>query len=501
MSKIDAIMSDFKRFAHNFIYIVDNNGAKVKFDINEAQEELDKLIDNNKFVCVAKARQSGISTYCLAKALWRAVTNPNENIMIASYKIDSSKSLFEKLKTMNNWLPRKRFPELFPSVVHDNREELEFSNGSKIKCTVAGNKDLGRGSTYSWIHLTELAFYSNAQKQLLSCEQALMKGKGNLTIETTSNGMNFFYKLFMSAYKGESKYKAYFVPFYHKLYQKQFKFEYDLAEQWHNEYFGHRLRAKELEDDEKVIYKKCNSLRTIMWRRWKMLDMSVDEFHQEFPETPIQSFVSSGRNIFNQVKVLQAIEDARKPLSKKEVLPYVPDTLKKYINKQLFIFELPKSRTRYAGGVDTSQGVGSDSSSMTVLDFDGKEVLNFNYNHVPPYRYSEIVVEIGKWYNCAMLAVETNGIGGSVMTAVKKKYHYPNLYKQKGKFYRGQRTYHYGFDQGILNSKAELIEQFREQFETGMIYLSNRNTFEEMQIFVEKDSGGMGNSGTRLRQL
>jgi hypothetical protein len=490
-------MSDFPRFAHNFIQIVNNDGKRVKFDLNEAQVELNNLIDTHKFVCVAKARQSGISTYCLAKALWRTVTRPNENIMIASYKIESCTSLFNKLKEMNDWLPRKKFPSLFPSIVHDNRNELSFANGSKISCVTAGNKPIGRGSTFSWIHLTEAAFYRNFQEQLLSCEQSLEKGENSrLTIETTSNGMNGWYKLFSSAYRGQSKYVAYFVPFCHKLYQKQFHYDYNLAEKWHIHYFHDRLHAKDLEPEEKVIYDKCHNLKTIEWRRWKLLDMSLDDFHQEYPSTPLESFVNTGRTIFNQVKVLEGMQYAKKPLSKKEVLNSdIPDELKRYVGKELLIYELPQRLHKYAAGVDISQGVGSDSSAMTIFNFDGMEVCNFNHNKVPPYLYSKIVVLLGHWYNYAMLAIETNGIGGSVVTSVKKKYNYVNLYKQKGAFYKGQRTYHVGFDQSIGNAKTELIDQLREQFETGMIMINTKNTFEEMQIFVEKDSGTLGNSG------
>lgn len=496
MNKIQKILNDFKLWSHNFVYIIDNNGEKVHFDLNEAQEELNGLIDSTKFVAVAKARQSGISTYCLAKALYRAINNPNENILIASYKSDSSRALFDKLKQMNDWLPRDRYPELFPKVVHDNRDQLSFDNGSKIACVVAGTKDISRGQTISWAHLTELAFWQFPEKQLLGIEQALAKGYGKLTIETTSFGMNYWYKLFMSAYRGQSKYKSFFVPFYAKLYQRQFRSEYDLAEAWHKEYYHERLHAKDLEPEEKVIYDKCNNLRTIMWRRWKLLDMSLDDFHQEFPATPLESFVNSGRTIFSQVKVMEGLENARKPLPKNEVIQVVPDDLKKFVGKELLIYELPISNMRYAAGVDTSQGVGSDSSSVCMMSFDGMEVLNFNANKIPPYKFSELAVKIGLWYNYAMLVIENNGIGGATLTQAHKKYNYLNLYKQRGRFYKGNKSYHFGFDQSIGNSKAELIEQFREQFETDVIMINNRITFEEMQIFVEKDSGGMGNSGT-----
>ncbi|MNB87627.1 hypothetical protein D3C75_346290 [compost metagenome] len=72
-----------------------------------------------------------------------AINNPNTNYLIVSYKGDSAKDLFAKLKRMNDHLPRAKY-DIFPSVVRDNRDELVLSNGSTIRSTTTGNKDLGR---------------------------------------------------------------------------------------------------------------------------------------------------------------------------------------------------------------------------------------------------------------------------------------------------------------------------------------------------------------------
>ena len=97
------IFDDFELFAKNFVYITDNNNDVVPFEINDAQRDIEKLAKNNRFIIVGKARQSGVSTYVIGRALWRAFAMPNENILIVSYKSDSAKSLFDKLKQMNNY--------------------------------------------------------------------------------------------------------------------------------------------------------------------------------------------------------------------------------------------------------------------------------------------------------------------------------------------------------------------------------------------------------------
>lgn len=492
--KLEIIMNDFQRFAKNFIYIIDNNNKKVKLELNKAQIELDDLMAKNRFIIVSKARQGGISTYSLGKALWRALTNKNENILIVSYKLDSSKALFEKLKTMNEWLPRDKYPTLFPKVRRENRDELFFDNGSRISCIVAGNKSIGRGSTYSWIHLSEFAFYVKQDMQLLSAEQSLMKGEGSrLTIETTSNGIgNKYYELFMSAWKGESKYKALFIPFYHDLYKKQFKNDHDEAETWYREdNKGKRLSVADLEPDEKILHEKGANLRFLMWRQYKLLDMELQDFQQEYPSNPMESFISTGQSVFDQAKVLERLNYLLEPMDKTMVKPELPSILHRYINRGLYIYHLPKRGMKYYGGVDTSAGGGGDYSTITIIDANGQQVLSFYSNKVPVYLFAQIVNEIGRMYNYAYLCVERNSYGLPLLERLRKDYEYMNLYKMKVFDQRGKKKMQLGFMTTVA-SKAVLISDGKEQFEKGLILIECKETLQQMQLFQE-NNGKMGN--------
>lgn len=494
--KLQRILKDFPLFAKNFIYIVDNNNEKVKFELNSAQLELEDLMSNNRFVNVSKARQGGISTYSVAKALFRAVTNDNENILIVSYKSDSSKALFEKLKSMNEWLPRDKYPELFPIVKRDNRDELLFDNGSRITCLVASNKSIGRGSTYSWIHMSEYAFYDRQEMQLLSAEQSLAKGsKSILTIETTSNGTsNNFYRLTMGSMKGNSKYKTMFIPFYHDLYKKQFKYEHDEAETWYKEdNKGVRLSVKDLESSEKVLYDNGANLRFLMWRRYKLLDMTLQEFQQEYPSNVLESFISTGSSIFDQAMIINRMNTAMKALGKNDVINDSKEILHKFINKGLEIFCLPKRGVRYYGGVDSASGGGNDYSTISIFDEDGQQVLSFYSNKTPVYDFAEIIDCIGRWYNYAFLCVERNSYGLPILQRLRKDYGYLNLYKQKlFDSKTGKKKMQLGFITSA-QSKSILISDFKESFEKGLILIECKETLQQMQLFVENPNGSMGN--------
>jgi hypothetical protein len=493
--KLKRIMSDFKLFAKNFIYIVDTRNQKIRFELNSAQKELDELIENNRFVIVNKARKAGVSTYMLAKALWRCCTRENESILIVSYESDSSKNLFEVLKKMNMWLPRDKYPDLFPETRRDNRDELLFDNGSRIVCTVAGNKEIARGFSPTWVHLSEFAHYANQEKQLLSVEQALIDN-GKLTIETTSNGTNnHYYKLFMAAYKGNSKYKPYFIPFYHELYKEQNRNQHDEAEEWFKaNNRGNRLREKDLEPDEKILYEKGANLRFLMWRRYKLLDMTLHEFYQEYPSNPMESFISTGQSVFDQSKVLERLQYVKEPMSKEVVLEEsidFPEILKQYINRGLYIYKLPKKGIRMFGGVDTASGSGSDYSTVTIFDNEGEQVLIFYHNKVPVYLFAEIVDAIGKWCNYAFLAIERNNLGLPLIERLRKDYEYMNLLKQKVFDQKGKKKLQLGWTT-TNTSKSIMISDFKEQFERGLISIHCKETLQQMQLFQEVD-GKMNN--------
>ena len=246
-----------------------------------------------------------MTLFSLSYCIFQACIKPNTNYLIVSYKKESSSALFERLKLMYENLPHDKYPNFFPVIKRDNRDELvlEFPNGqrSRIVCTVAGNKDVGRGNTFEYILLSELAFYDNQEKLLLSAEQALAKNENSkVVIESTSNGMNFFYKLVSSASKGNSKYKLFFFNWYSSAYMKLNKHDYDEAERWFKtDNKGIRLSEQDLEEDEKILFDNGATLKQIMWKRWKRLDMSEQEFNQEYPSTWQESFISSGNNVFD----------------------------------------------------------------------------------------------------------------------------------------------------------------------------------------------------------
>lgn len=492
-NKLQAVLDDFELFSKNFVEIQNNDGERQKFTINEAQKDIEKMLRKDKFIVVPKSRQAGVTTYMLAKALHIACTVPNQNIMIVSYLGASAKSLFDKLKDMNQSLPRKKYPNAFPIVKRENRSELFFENGSRITSTTAGDKDIGRGTTIDFCLLSELAFYNDIDRQLLSVIQSLAKGKhSRLIIESTAKGMNSFHEICMNADKGKSRFKMYFIPFYHKLYLKQWKTEMEEAEAWFKlSNSGNRMSPKDFEDDENILYEKGCTIKSLMWRRFKLLDMELEEFHQEYPSNLYEAFVASGNGLFKQSKVLERMEHIIPPLSRDEVDGEIPQNLYRFIGRGLEIYYLPKRGKRFFSGIDVAAGVNGDDSTLSMLDDDGQEVLSFFSNKVSPHDFAEIINTIGRYYNYSFLCVERNSYGSVVLQQLREVHEYMNMYKMKSFDERGRKKLKLGF-LTTESSKKIAISLFRQNFETGMININCKTLLEQMTIFVEKD-GKLGN--------
>src|SRR5690606_994503 len=148
-----------------------------------------------------------------------------------------------------------------------------------------------------------------------------------------------------------------------------------------------------------------------MWRRFKLLDMDIEEFHQEYPSTLYESFVASGNSMFKQSKILERMDHIIPPLERDELDGEIPQLIYRFSGRGLEVFHLSKRGKRYYSGVDVAAGVGGDDSTLSMIDADGQEVLAFYSNKVSPHDFAEIIDAIGKWYNYSFICVERNSYG------------------------------------------------------------------------------------------
>ncbi|WP_218123371.1 terminase large subunit domain-containing protein [Carnobacterium viridans] len=428
--KLEAINADPARWFNNFVKINNNQNEYIPFILNEQQSHFLKNMD--KYSIILKSRALGFTTFSLAYCLWSALNKPRTNYLVVSYKQDSATALFDKLKSFYGGLPHEKYN--FPKDTQNNRLQMKFDNGSTITLAVAGNKDLGRGLNLQYVLLSEFAFYSNQEKLLLSIEQALAKNDtSKLVIETTANGFNYMQTLYSNASKGKSRYKTFFFPWFASAYKQQFKSDYDEAERWFKATYHKRLTPDWLDNDEQILLEMGANLRQLMWRQWKLSGgTSENSFKQEYPSNALEAFISTGQSVFDTSKIVNRLPYVTPPMSVQEIGASLPVSLKSYVSrKALNVFELPKQGMKYYAGCDVSSGSSKDSSTISILDETGKQVLSFYDNKVSIYKFASVINEIGHWYNYAFTTVERNGYGIPILERLRNKYQYMNLFKMK----------------------------------------------------------------------
>lgn len=201
--KYQKILGSPVLWIENFLKISNKSGKIVPFILNPQQKYFLRNMD--KYSIIAKSRQLGLSSAAMGFSLYLANTFPNTTCLLMSYSIDSATGIFEKLKQLYYSLPKG----IQVPLDANNKKELRFINGSKIVVCTCGSKDVARGLTIRFAHLSEVSFMSeNVKKQILAIEAALTPN-GFCCLESTANGINHFAEMFFKAERKENLYNVY----------------------------------------------------------------------------------------------------------------------------------------------------------------------------------------------------------------------------------------------------------------------------------------------------
>jgi len=242
---------------------------------------------------IIKGRQQGASTYITARFYWKATMNKAVSVYILSHEAGSTDILFDKVKMYYE----KCEPVIKPTLDTDNKKTYVLSNDSRYGIGTAKAEGTGRSGMNHFFHASEPAHYPKGENVQSGALQTVPNAPGSeIFLETTANGLNWFYQFYLNAKNGKSEYEIDFVPWY-----------------WSDEY---RLTVPpnfQLEEEEAVL-KKLYDLddEQIFWRRNKKVELyskgDPDRlFKQEYPFTVEEAFQSSGVSFFN----LQKIQAAR----------------------------------------------------------------------------------------------------------------------------------------------------------------------------------------------
>jgi hypothetical protein len=520
---------EFRKFALRFLKIKDEYGDIIPLEFNYAQEKVLEKIKGFKDkpirLIILKARQVGISTLIQAWIFHYIMTHFNQLALTMGHKVDASNNLFDMFKRYYDNLPKL----LMPVLEKSNEKKLSFRKlKSENKIDTAGAGEVGRSDTLQALHLTEVAFYPDAKATLLGLLQGA-KYSRIIVKESTANGIgDYFYNDWVDAIEGRSDYIPVFVswlefPNYKKPFDREEERESlvkDLGSGLFNEYEG----------EEKMLLEGGAALEQLNWRRWAIKNLcqnDVTRFHQEYPSTWMEAFVSSGRPVFpqsicnqNKVEALRLQREGLKPLKTGDLVFIYDEDMRKTLREQNKIdFEqmryavkgvefVESSRGfikiwgepqkggtyRYAAGVDVAEGLAQgDRSTIRVLDREFNEVILTWTGHIDADLLAEEIYKIWLFLNKdCHFAVETNFSN----TTVRRIFAWDvNVYYRE-KFTRGyaSQTNTVGFQTNI-KTKKDLVDTLIEWIRLGLFKDYEPEFWGECLTFVRNARGQMQAEG------
>jgi len=474
--KIEKSKNNFKDFARRQLRIITKDAAQgyVPFEFNDAQKKIHEAIEKQikqkgrVRALVLKARQQGISTYTAGRVFWKTFYTPHTRSVVIAHDSATSDALFTMSK---NFIDRMS-EDFKPELIRSNAKEVKFShNDSGFRLYTAGSPEAGRGTTPTILHCSECAFWQSDEKILAGLFQGVSSADGTeIILESTANGATgAFYRMWKAAERGENDYVPIFLPWFMTK-------EYTMTPPSN---FERSVQEEELSEE----YDLDNG--QLWWRRMKIGEGGESKFRQEYPSTAEEAFVVSGKNVFNVEKLNKLETQAPKSLREFDVKM---SSWEEKREGNLSIWQPPGFDEKFIIGADVSLGVGQDYSAAIVLNVKREVVAVYRDNHVDPAMFGRDLFYLGRYYNNALLAVESNSMGISTLQKLKEM-KYVNLYYQTQ---IANLTDEDGVRLGFRTtsaSKPAIISNLKNWIDNDEIAIWSSDVVGELRDYVSDDKG------------
>lgn len=399
----DRFWNRWWRLEHFYKIQTKKAGGKTLLKLKPAQRLLQRYLMVWNWLLVLKARQVGVSTFFLLFHLDRTLFTPNCNTCILAHKRESLVKLFRIIK-----IAYESCPDSFqladgriwhkPKAKYDTKNELYFEGlDSRIYVALEVRSDTLHG-----LHVSEKAHIKNAEDVLTATYGALVDD-AVVTGETTANGLGgVFYEEWENE---ESHFAKVFIGY---------QDDPDYCDHIDDE---KGFLATLTEEEKKVLTLPRMKPGNIAWRRRKLsVKANRKKFKQEFPATPQEAFITSGKSPFDRELITDWI--IREPVETR-------------MEGHLKIWVPPIKGRRYLMACDCASGEGeeirsddgepeggTDYSSVGVWDCVTMQmVAHFRAKH-PYSTLHKVVWELGKEYGWPYLVIEMQDHGLTVMNNV-----------------------------------------------------------------------------------
>ena len=473
--------------------VVDKNQRTMPFFLNEVQHDfmdtLNKARENFESgeitdICllVLKGRQQGFTTLVTAYQLACSILNRNFQGYTLADKSDNSEAIFQNKAKF----PYSQLPEVLkPTEKYNNRKQLLFEKINSSWAVDTATKDVGRSRTVNFFHGSECAFWKDGIAPIQGALGEAFTKNCIKIYESTANGYNDYQAMWNSGVHINCFYewwrtKEYRISFKHEDMKEAFLRDVDSKKGW----IYDRLRW--LRDEKQVDAEQLH------WY-WNKYDKYLDKdlIKQEYPCTPQEAFLLSGKNVFDTAVILERLARLKKPL-KTGYFTYDYDGLRisniRWVsdkNGYIRLYDVPRL-TEYCIGGDTA-GEGSDFFTGHVLDARTGQQVAVLRHQFDADQYTRQMYCLGRYYKDALIGIEANF--DSYPIKELQRLGYPKQYTRTAQdTYTGKTEKRYGFKTTSLTRPtilSRLIEIVREHCDL----LNDKETLEELLTIIRNEKG------------
>jgi len=485
--KLNSYKNNFTDFASDNIKIITKDARRgfVNFTFNDCQKKITEILDeqlqtNGKVrAIILKARQQGISTYCAGRVFWKTYFTPHARSVVMAHDSATSDALFNMsrniIRNMDSlYKPtelRSNAKEIVISSPHFNKDATGEKPVSSYRLYTAGSPEAGRGTTPTIAHLSEIAFWQHDEKILAGLFQGISEAPGTeVILESTANGaQGEFYRLWKGALEGENEYTPIFLPWFTT-----------------SEYYRKPPEDFERSSEEELLVEQHQlNNGQLYWRRLKIAEGGELKFRQEYPATPDEAFITAGKSVFALDKVSNLI-----PVEpdKKMLFDFDSSTWETSKDGNLDLWQYPDWDSNYILAADVALGVGQDYSCAVVMDTDRRIIALYRDNYIDPSKFGDLLFYLGRYYNNALLTVESNSMGVATLSRLAQM-NYINLYKQtKISSISKEEGTTPGFRTTQV-TKPHIIGNLKNAVENDDIWIASKTIIQELKDYVSTDSG------------
>ncbi len=292
-----------------------SNGSQLKLwtSQNMFLSELAKGLGRGvrQFYCL-KSRQLGVTTISLAIDIFWLAMHPGTIGCLVLDREDNRNIFRSVIRRYIRSFPKGFFGRSFEIMKGgDNRNFIQFSNGSRLDFLVAGtrkNTSWAEGKGYAFAHLTEIAAYGDS-RGIDSFKESMTDTNPNrlYIFESTAKGYNHWHTMYEEAKRDTYTKHGFFIGWWAN--------DLNRLDRSDPRYAIYGKEKPTDEEMEHVNWVKTNTglyitKEQLAWIRWRRSDTSQDslQLSQDQPWDDKECFVQSGQSFFDSTMINKDLE-------------------------------------------------------------------------------------------------------------------------------------------------------------------------------------------------